>query len=155
MINQLPKQIDPRKKQFIELYTALEGRQSMQQISAEIGVSRRTLHRWLQEPAVQKEVIKRERLRDMSLLPKAVTALEDLVENGGDSARVKAAGLIYQSAGLLLKDNIEVTLQQQEPNFNLDEVLKKYGIEDIKPAEPIEDTKLEPPKTFEEKRGLK
>ena len=144
-----------QRKQFIELYTDPDGRASMQQIAIEVGVSRRTLHRWLREPEIQKEIIKIERLRAMSLLPKAINALGDLVENGGDSARVKAAGLIYQSAGLLVKDNIEVTLNQQEPTITVEEALKKYGVDKIEPSEKVEPMLLAPPKTFEEKRGLK
>ena len=144
-----------QRKQFIELYTDPDGRASMQQIAIEVGVSRRTLHRWLREPEIQKEIIKIERLRAMSLLPKAINALGDLVENGGDSARVKAAGLIYQSAGLLVKDNIEVTLKQQEPTITVEEALKKYGVDKIEPSVKVEPMLLTPPKTFEEKRGLK
>lgn len=150
-----PSTATTKKKQFIELYTDPDGRASMQQIAIEVGVSRRTLHRWLREPEIQKEIIKAERLRAMSLLPKAINALGDLVENGGDSARVKAAGLIYQSAGLLVKDNIEVTLKKQESVIDLDAVMKKYGIDNGKPAGEIEANQLEPPQTFEEKRGLK
>lgn len=110
----MDKLTDPRKNQFIALYTNPEGRPSMQQIAAEIGVSRRTLSRWLNEAEVQKEVIKIERLRAMSLLPKAITAVEELLESGGDSAKSNAAKLVYQSVGLLVKDSIDVTLKQEK-----------------------------------------
>lgn len=144
-----------QQKQFIELYTDPDGRASLQQIAAEVGVSRRTLHRWLREPEIQKEIIKIERIRAMSLLPKAVTAVEDLLTNGGDSARAKAAALVYQSTGLLVKDSIDVTLKKQESVIDLDAVMKKYGIDNGKLEEKIEANQLEPHQTFEEKRGLK
>lgn len=148
------KQLTEQQQQFIELYCDPEVKMTLQQIADEIGVTRRTLTNWKTKPGpVQAELMKREKLRALSLLPLANRAAEDILENGSDTAKAKIIGLAWQSNGLLLKDAVEV-VTKPEPKMTVEEALKKYGITSSapKPAEKIEPAALDqPPVRFEER----
>lgn len=120
--------LTPQQQQFIDLYCDPEIKMTLQQIADEIGVSRRTLTNWKTKAGpVQTEIMKREKLRALSLLPLANKAAEDILENGSDTAKTKIIGLAWQSNGLLLKDAVEV-VTKAEPTMTVEEALKRYNI---------------------------
>lgn len=122
------KKLTDQQQQFIELYCDPEVKMTLQQIADEVGVSRRTLTNWKTKAGpVQAEIMKREKLRALSLLPLANKAAEDILENGSDTAKTKIIGLAWQSNGLLLKDAVEV-VTKADPTITVEEALKRYNI---------------------------
>ena len=122
------KKLTDQQQQFIDLYCDPEIKMTLQQIAEEVGVSRRTLTNWKNTAGpVQAEIMKREKLRALSLLPLANKAAEDILENGSDTAKTKIIGLAWQSNGLLLKDAVEV-VTKADPTITVEEALKRYNI---------------------------
>ena len=140
--------LTPQQEQFIELYCDNENKMTQQEIADKLGVSRKTVSRWKNEPGpVQREISKREKLRALSLLPKANKAAEDILESGSDTAKAKIIGLVYQTNGLLLKDAVETITKEEKPSITVEEALQKYGMggSTIKEAEKVDFPQLDQP----------
>ena len=140
--------LTPQQEQFIELYCDNEHKLTQQEIANELGVSRKTVYRWKNDPGpVQREISKREKLRALALLPKANKAAEDILESGSDTAKAKIIGLVYQTNGLLLKDAVETITKEEKPSITVEEALQKYGMGGpaVKQAEKVDFPTLDQP----------
>lgn len=140
--------ITPQQEQFIELYCDSENKLTQQEIANALGISRKTVSRWKNDPGpVQREIFKREKLRALALLPKANKAAEDILESGSDTAKAKIVGLLYQTSGLLLKDAVETVTKEEKPTMSVEEALQKYGMGGpaVKQAEKVDFPQLDQP----------
>lgn len=149
--------LTPQQEQFIELYCDNENKMTQQEIANELGVSRKTVYRWKNDPGpVQREISKREKLRALALLPKANKAAEDILESGSDTAKAKIIGLVYQTNGLLLKDAVETVTKEEKPTMTVEEALQKYGMggSTIKEAEKADFPQLDQPHELHDAKRL-
>lgn len=140
------KALSERQELFIELIADPENRMTMQQIANELEVGVRTLYRWKQQPEVQKKLLQKAKEQTLNLLPLANQTAQEILADQKSSATAKAKiiSLVYQSAGLLLKDNFEnVAKATERKPIDLEEVLHKYGITSPKPAEKVPHTGIE------------
>ena len=140
--------LTPQQEQFIELYCDNEHKLTQQEIADRVGVSRKTVSRWKNDPGpVQREISKHEKLRALALLPKANKAAEDILESGSDTAKAKIIGLVYQTNGLLLKDAVETIIKEEKPTMSVEEALQKYGMggSAVKEAEKVDFPTLDQP----------
>ena len=152
--------LTPQQEQFIELYCDNEHKKTQQEIADKLGISRKTVSRWKNDPGpVQREIFKREKLRALALLPKANKAAEDILESGSDTAKAKIIGLVYQTNGLLLKDAVETVTKEEKPTMSVEEALRFYDISDkedhtVKEAEKADFPQLDQPHvSLEAKHG--
>ncbi|MDT2783925.1 phBC6A51 family helix-turn-helix protein [Enterococcus asini] len=75
--------LTPQQEQFIELYCDNESKLTQQEIANALGVSRKTVSRWKNDPGpVRTEIEKKEKLRALGLLSLANNAMEDILQNG-------------------------------------------------------------------------
>ena len=152
-----PNKLTPQQEQFIELYCDNEHKMTQQEIANALGVSRKTVSRWKNEPGpVQREISKREKLRALALLPKANKAAEDILESGSDTAKAKIIGLVYQTNGLLLKDAVETITKEEKPTMSVEEALQKYGMgtSAVKQAEKVDFPQLDQPQELLDAKHL-
>lgn len=140
--------LTPQQEQFIELYCDSENKMTQQEIANELGVSRKTVSRWKNEPGpVRMEIEKKEKLRALGLLSLANNAMEDILQNGSDTARVKAAEYALRMNGLLQNGASEEITKEEKPTMSVEEALQKYGMggSTIKEAEKAAFPQLDQP----------
>lgn len=143
-----PNKLTPQQEQFIELYCDNEHKMTQQEIANELGVSRKTVSRWKNDPGpVRAEIEKKEKLRALGLLGLANNAMEDILQNGSDTARVKAAEYALRMNGLLQNGASEEITKEENPTMSVEEALQKYGMggSTIKEAEKADFPQLDQP----------
>lgn len=140
--------LTPQQEQFIELYCDNEHKLTQQEIANALGVSRKTVSRWKNDPGpVRTEIEKKEKLRALGLLSLANNAMEDILQNGSDTARVKAAEYALRMNGLLQNGASEEITKEEKPTMSVEEALQKYGMggSTIKEAEKADFPQLDQP----------
>ncbi|MDT2743018.1 phBC6A51 family helix-turn-helix protein [Enterococcus asini] len=140
--------LTPQQEQFIELYCDNENKMTQQEIANALGVSRKTVSRWKNDPGpVRTEIEKKEKLRALGLLSLANNAMEDILQNGSDTARVKAAEYALRMNGLLQNGASEEITKEEKPPMSVEEALQKYGMggSTIKEAEKADFPQLDQP----------
>lgn len=140
--------LTPQQEQFIELYCDNEHKMTQQEIANELGVSRKTVYRWKNDPGpVRAEIEKKEKLRALGLLSLANNAMEDILQNGSDTARVKAAEYALRMNGLLQNGASEELTKEVKQKMTVEEALQKYGMggSTIKEAEKADFPQLDQP----------
>ncbi|WP_278530100.1 phBC6A51 family helix-turn-helix protein [Enterococcus asini] len=140
--------LTPQQEQFIELYCDNEHKMTQQEIADRLGISRKTVYRWKNDPGpVRTEIEKKEKLRALGLLRLANNAMEDILQNGSDTARVKAAEYALRMNGLLQNGASEEITKEEKPTMSVDEALQKYGMggSTIKEAEKADFPQLDQP----------
>ncbi|EOH89162.1 hypothetical protein UAS_00701 [Enterococcus asini ATCC 700915] len=140
--------LTPQQEQFIELYCDSENKMTQQEIANELGVSRKTVSRWKNEPGpVRMEIEKKEKLRALGLLSLANNAMEDILQNGSDTARVKAAEYALRMNGLLQNGASEELTKEVKQKMTVEEALQKYGMGGpaVKEAEKVDFPQLDQP----------
>ncbi|MCD5028613.1 phBC6A51 family helix-turn-helix protein [Enterococcus asini] len=146
-----------QQEQFIELYCDNEHKLTQQEIADKLGVSRKTVSRWKNDPGpVRTEIEKKEKLRALGLLSLANNAMEDILQNGSDTARVKAAEYALRMNGLLQNGASEELTKEVKQKMTVEEALQKYGMggSTIKEAEKADFPQLDQPHvSLEAKRG--
>lgn len=143
-----PNKLTPQQEQFIELYCDNEHKMTQQEIANELGVSRKTVYRWKNDPGpVRAEIEKKEKLWALGLLRLANNAMEDILQNGSDTARVKAAEYALRMNGLLQNGASEEITKEEKPTMSVEEALQKYGMggSTIKEAEKADFPQLDHP----------
>lgn len=149
--------LTPQQEQFIELYCDNEHKMTQQEIADKLGISRKTVYRWKNDPGpVRAEIEKKEKLRALGLLRLANNAMEDILQNGSDTARVKAAEYALRMNGLLQNGASEEITKEEKPTMSVEEALQKYGMggSTIKEAEKADFPQLDQPHvSLEAKHG--
>lgn len=140
--------LTPQQEQFIELYCDNESKLTQQEIANALGVSRKTVSRWKNDPGpVRTEIEKKEKLRALGLLSLANNAMEDILQNGSDTARVKAAEYALRMNGLLQNGASEELTKEVKQKMTVEEALQKYGMGGpaVKEAEKVDFPQLDQP----------
>ena len=149
--------LTPQQEQFIEMYCDNEHKMTQQEIANALGVSRKTVYRWKNDPGpVRMEIEKKEKLRALGLLRLANNAMEDILQNGSDTARVKASEYALRMNGLLQNGAAEDITKEEKPSITIEEALQKYGMggSTIKEAEKADFPQLDQPHvSLEAKHG--
>lgn len=143
-----PNKLTPQQEQFIELYCDNEHKLTQQEIANELGVSRKTVYRWKNDPGpVRAEIEKKEKLRALGLLRLANNAMEDILQNGSDTARVKASEYALRMNGLLQNGASEEITKEVKQKMTVEEALQKYGMGGpaVKQAEKVDFPQLDQP----------
>lgn len=147
--------LTPQQEQFIELYCDNEHKLTQQEIANALGVSRKTVYRWKNDSGpVRMEIEKKEKLRALGLLRLANNAMEDILQNGSDTARVKASEYALRMNGLLQNGAAEDITKEEKQKMTVEEALQKYGSGGsiIKKAEKVDFPTLDqPPELYDAK----
>lgn len=149
--------LTPQQEQFIELYCDNENKMTQQEIADKLGISRKTVYRWKNDPGpVRAEIEKKEKLRALGLLRLANNAMEDILQNGSDTARVKAAEYALRMNGLLQNGASEEITKEEKQKMTVEEALQKYGLGGpaVKQAEKVDFPQLDQPHELHDAKRL-
>lgn len=149
--------LTPQQEQFIELYCDNEHKMTQQEIANTLGVSRKTVYRWKNDPGpVRAEIEKKEKLRALGLLRLANNAMEDILQNGSDTARVKAAEYALRMNGLLQNGASEEITKEVKQKMTVEEALQKYGMGGpaVKEAEKVDFPQIDQPHELHDAKRL-
>lgn len=132
--------ISRRMRHAIELYVT--GQAKTQAAAAEqAGLSRERFCRALKERHIQAFIVQRSTEMFAALLPKAVRALDLVLDGDNKAAQLSGALAVLRQHGLISPDSPQVSLTMQIPGY----VIDLSGGSDGSRARVIEGTAIEPP----------